>query len=88
MQSFATLLEDLFTIAANRIRPLGGPPAFNVITTPTATQRQALEMLTVPHRIGYAQAGSLNSSPISPGRRSIAIDQGNFGLASWTMQLR
>ena len=36
MHSFATLLEDLVTIAANRIQPAGSLPAF---TTPTPIQR-------------------------------------------------
>jgi hypothetical protein len=54
VHSFATLLEDLATIAANRIQPTGGLPAFTVITTPTPIQRQALEFLGVSHRLGYA----------------------------------
>ena len=52
--SFATLLEDLATITANRIQPAGGLPAFTVITTPTPLQRQAFEFLGVSHRLGYA----------------------------------
>ena len=39
VHSFATLLEDLATIAANRIQPAGSLPAFTVITTPTPIQR-------------------------------------------------
>jgi len=39
VHSFATLLEDLATIAANRIQPAGRLPAFTVITTPTPIQR-------------------------------------------------
>jgi hypothetical protein len=54
VHSFATLLDDLATIAANRIQPTGGPPAFTVITTPTPIQRQAFEFLGVSHRLGYA----------------------------------
>jgi hypothetical protein len=51
--SFATLLEDLATIAANHIQPTGGLPAFTVITTPTPVQRHAFEFLGVSHRFGY-----------------------------------
>jgi hypothetical protein len=48
------LLEDLATIAANRVQPAGGLPAFTVITTPTPIQRQAFEFLGVTYRLGYA----------------------------------
>ena len=52
---FATLLEDLATIAANRVQPLKTDlPVFTVITTPTPIQRRAFELLGVPHRLGYA----------------------------------
>jgi hypothetical protein len=54
VHSFATLLEDLATIAASRIQPADGLPAFTVITTPTPVQRQALQLLGVNHRLGYA----------------------------------
>jgi transposase len=54
VHSFATLLEDLATIAASRIQPAGGLPAFTVITTPTPLQRHAFELLGVSHRLGYA----------------------------------
>jgi len=54
VHSFATLLEDLATIAANQIQPAGGLPAFTVITTPTPVQRQAFELLGVSCRLGYA----------------------------------
>ena len=54
VHSFATLLQDLATITANRIQPAGGLPAFTVITTPTPVQRQALELLGVSSRLGYA----------------------------------
>ena len=53
VHSFATLLEDLATITANRIHPAGGLPAFTVITTPTPVQRQALELLGTSYRLGY-----------------------------------
>ncbi len=51
--SFATLLADLATIAASRIQPTAGLPAFTLITTPTPVQRQALELLGVSHRLGF-----------------------------------
>ena len=51
--SFATLLADLATIAANRVQPAGDLPAFTIITTPTPVQRQAFELLGVTHRLGY-----------------------------------
>ena len=53
VHSFATLLEDLATIAASRIHPAGGLPAFTVLTTPTPVQRQAFELLGTSHRLGY-----------------------------------
>jgi len=53
VHSFATLLDDLATIAASHIQPTGGLPAFTTITTPTPLQRQAFELLGVSHRLGY-----------------------------------
>jgi hypothetical protein len=54
VHSFATLLEDLATVAANRVQPTGaGVPAFTVVTTPTPIQRRAFELLGVSHRLGY-----------------------------------
>ena len=76
MHSFATLLDDLATIAASRIQPAGGLPAFTVITTPTPVQRQAFEFLGVSHRLGYAQSGSIRSPCISAGRRPTALHAG------------
>ncbi len=53
--SFATLLDDLATICANRALPAGHDmAAFTLITTPTPLQRHALELLGVSHRLGYA----------------------------------
>jgi hypothetical protein len=54
VHSFATLLADLATIAANRIQPTGGLPAFTQITTPAPVQRRALELLGASHHLGYA----------------------------------
>ena len=55
VHSFATLLKDLATIAANKVQPLNTDlPVFTVITTPTPIQRRAFELLGVPHRLGYA----------------------------------
>jgi hypothetical protein len=53
VHSFATLLDDLATIAASRIQPAGGLPAFTLITTPTPVQHQAFELLGANHRLGY-----------------------------------
>jgi Transposase DDE domain len=53
VHSFATLLDDLATIAASRIQPAGGLPAFTLVTTPTPVQHQAFELLGVNHRLGY-----------------------------------
>jgi Transposase DDE domain len=53
VHSFATLLADLATIAANRIQPAHGTP-FTLITAPSPVQRQAFQLLGVSHRLGYA----------------------------------
>ena len=53
VHSLATLLDDLATIAANRIQPAQGLPGFTVITTPTPVQRHALELLGISCRLGY-----------------------------------
>jgi hypothetical protein len=48
VHSFQTLLRDLSTIVANRVQPKdASTPAFDVITTPTALQQRALELLHV-----------------------------------------
>jgi Transposase DDE domain len=53
VHSFATLLADLGTICLNTIAPADPQlPGFRLITTPTALQRQALELLGVSHRLG------------------------------------
>jgi Transposase DDE domain len=53
VHSFATLLADLGTICLNTIAPADPAlPGFQLITTPTALQRQALELLRVSHRLG------------------------------------
>ena len=54
VHSLRTLLDDLATIAANRIQPVGDLPAFTQITTPAPVQRRALELLSISHRLGYA----------------------------------
>ncbi|MBV8311743.1 MAG: IS1634 family transposase [Planctomycetaceae bacterium] len=49
--SFQTLIQDLGTIALNRIRPRaaqgGGSGEFDMVTTPTPLQRHALDLLGV-----------------------------------------
>jgi Transposase DDE domain len=55
VHSFASLLTDLATICLNTITP--ADPAllgFRLITTPTAIQRHAFDLLGVSHRLGAA----------------------------------
>jgi hypothetical protein len=53
VHSFATLLADLATICLNTIAPADvALPGFRLVTTPTALQRQAFELLGVSHRLG------------------------------------
>jgi DDE family transposase len=55
VHSFATLLADLGTICLNTIAPADPALAgFRLVTTPTAPQRQALDLLGVSHRLGVA----------------------------------
>jgi hypothetical protein len=55
VHSFATLLADLGTICLNTIAPADPAlPRFRLVTTPTALQRQAFELLGVSHRLGVA----------------------------------
>ena len=55
VHSFATLLSDLGTICLNTIAPADPAlPGFRLVTTPTALQRQALDLLGVSHRLGVA----------------------------------
>lgn len=49
VHSFQTLLSDLATIVTNRVQPKDATiPAFDIITTPTALQQRALDLLRVP----------------------------------------
>jgi hypothetical protein len=55
VHSFDTLLDDLGTICLNTIAPADpAVPGFRLVTTPTALQRQALDLLGVSHRLGAA----------------------------------
>ena len=55
VHSSATLLADLGTICLNTIAPADPQlPGFRLVTTPTALQRQAFELLGVSHRLGVA----------------------------------
>ena len=55
VHSFATLLADLGTICLNQIQPADPAlPGFRLVTTPTALQRQAPELLGISHRLGLA----------------------------------
>ena len=48
VHSFRTILDDLATIARNRVQPkLTGAPPFDLTTKPTKLQRQALDLLGV-----------------------------------------
>jgi hypothetical protein len=55
VHSFSSLLTDLATICLNTIAPADPAlPGFRIVTTPTALQRQAFELLGVSHRLGVA----------------------------------
>ena len=55
VHSFASLLTDLATICLNTIAPADPAlPGFRLVTTPTAVQRQAFDLLAVSHRLGTA----------------------------------
>jgi hypothetical protein len=55
VHSFSTLLTDLATICLNTIAPADPAlPGFRLVTTPTAIQRQAFDLLGVSHRLGAA----------------------------------
>ena len=55
VHSFTSLLADLATICLNQIQPADPAlPAFQLVTTPTPLQRQALDLLGVSHRLGIA----------------------------------
>jgi hypothetical protein len=55
VHSLSTLLADLGTICLNTIAPTDpATPGFRLVTTPTALQRQAFELLGVSHRLGLA----------------------------------
>jgi transposase len=49
VHSFQTLLHDLATIVSNCVQPKDAAiPTFDIITTPTALQQRALDLLRVP----------------------------------------
>jgi Transposase DDE domain len=55
VHSFSSLLTDLGTICLNTIAPADPAlPGFQLVTTPTALQRQAFELLGTSHRLGIA----------------------------------
>ena len=57
VHSFASLLADLATICLNTIAPADAAlPGFRLVTTPTAVQRQAFDLLGVSHRLGAASS--------------------------------
>ena len=55
VHSFSSLLTDLATLCRNPSAPADPAlPGFRLVTTPTAPQRQAFELLGVSHRLGAA----------------------------------
>jgi Transposase DDE domain len=55
VHSFSSLLADPATICLNTIAPADPAlPGFRLVTTPTALQRQAFELLGLSHRLGVA----------------------------------
>ena len=55
VHSFSSLLTDLATICLNTIAPADPAlPGFRLVTTPTAVQRQAFDLLGISHRLGAA----------------------------------
>ncbi len=54
VHSFATLMEDLATVTANRIQPSDTDlDSFVMITKPTPLQQRAFELLGVSPTLGY-----------------------------------
>jgi len=52
VHSFRTLLQDLGTLAKNRVQPkIAGTDTFDQFTTPTPLQSRAFELLGVTHRM-------------------------------------
>jgi hypothetical protein len=51
VHSFQTLLQDLATVAKNRIRFCGSPLETTMFTTPTPLQQRALDLLPVPPNV-------------------------------------
>ena len=52
VHSFRTLLEDLSTVAKNRVRSSAAPDSpFDITTTPTALQNRAFDLLGVNYRM-------------------------------------
>jgi len=49
VHSFRTLLDDLATLAKNRVRVRGSSEEFYVLTQPTTLQTRALNLLGIPH---------------------------------------
>jgi hypothetical protein len=64
VHSFATLLADLGTICLNQIQPADPAlPGFRLVTTPTALQRQAFELLGISHRLRVASSAPRPRAP-------------------------
>ena len=51
VHSFRSLLEDLGTLARNRVRPASSEVTFELYTNPTPLQQRAFELLGVSYRM-------------------------------------
>jgi hypothetical protein len=64
VHSFAALLADLGTICLNTIAPADPAlPGFRLVTTPTALQRQAFELLGRSRSASATASGSRSQYP-------------------------
>jgi hypothetical protein len=78
VHSFGSLLADLGTICLNIIAPADPAlPGFQLITTPTALQRQAFKLLGVSHRPRGRVVS--NPPPHSPKAQVNGTTRGSLG---------
>jgi hypothetical protein len=81
VHSFATLLEDLATIAVNRIQPAGGLPAFTVITTSTQSSARPSISSAFPAALGTRSQAASDHRAFPQADALPRYTQGNIGLA-------
>jgi hypothetical protein len=81
VHSFATLLEDLATIAVNRIQPAGGLPAFTVITTSTQSSARPSISSAFPAALGTRSQAASDHRAFSQADALPRSTQGNIGRA-------